>query len=344
MKIDKSLVLAELNEINFDIVSLYCAKHPKLKNFKKLLQMGVANTDSEENYHELEPWVQWVSVHTGKKYSDHQVFRLGDIVKCQDEQIFEVIEKAGKTVGVLGAINTENRLIKPAYFIPDAWTNTKSDGSFFSKEFTSLLQQTVNDNTAERISFRSLMTLVITFIFFINYQHKREIFKLIKNRKNRKWYKALVLDLLISGVHERLLKSKKTDFSTVFFNAFAHIQHHYFFSAKLIDIPDEFRKATEQNSDLDPLLDCIEVYDFIIGRLLKLKSPIIFATALSQIPYIKLKYYYRLKNHEKFLKDQDIKFKKVYPRMTRDFLICFENNNDRDLCVSVLKLIKVDLY
>ena len=344
MNTHKNLILAELNEINFDVVQTYCSKHSELTNFKKLFQMGVSTTDSERKYEDLEPWVQWVSVHTGRKYLDHKVFRLGDIVKCQYEQIFEVIESSGNTVGVLGAMNTENRLKKPTYFIPDAWTDTKSDGSLFSKAFTSVLRQTVNENTAGRISLYSLATLFITFIFKINYQHKIEILKLVKNRKNRKWYKALVLDLLISGVHEQLFRSKKTDFSTVFFNAFAHIQHHYFFSAKLIDIPNELRAAAGQNHDHDPLLDCMKVYDFIIGRLLKLNSPIIFATALSQIPYIKLKYYYRLKNHEKFLKDQNIKFKKVYPRMTRDFLINFENNDDRDLCIKALKSIDVDKF
>ena len=38
---------------------------------------------------------------------------------------------------------------------------------------------------------------------------------------------ALFLDLLIHEIHFHLLNKKKPDFSCVFFNAGAHIQHHY---------------------------------------------------------------------------------------------------------------------
>ena len=38
-------------------------------------------TNSEEEYKLLEPWVQWVSVYTGKRPNDHKIFRLGDIKK-----------------------------------------------------------------------------------------------------------------------------------------------------------------------------------------------------------------------------------------------------------------------
>ena len=50
------------------------------------------------------------------------------------------------------------------------------------------------------------------------------------------------------------------------------------------------------------------------------KYDIILATGLRQIPYDRVKYYYRLKNHEIFLKKILIKFKQVIPKMSRDFL------------------------
>ena len=68
-------------------------------------------------------------------------------------------------------------------------------------------------------------------------------------------------------------------------------------------------------------------YDQILSEYKKLNEyDIILATGLSQKPYDRTKYYYRLKNHEKFLKDLNINFTKVEPRMTRDFLITFKNN------------------
>ena len=68
----------------------------------------------------------------------HKVFRLGDIVKYEGEQIFEKIESAGYHVGCISPMNASNKLKKPAYFIPDPWTNTASDSSFTSKVITLL--------------------------------------------------------------------------------------------------------------------------------------------------------------------------------------------------------------
>jgi hypothetical protein len=55
----------------------------------------------------------------------------------------------------------------------------------------------------------------------------------------------------------------------------------------------------------------LEVYDQIIGDYLKLsknKNPILISTGLSQVPYDMVKFYYRLKNHQLFLKKIGINF------------------------------------
>ena len=154
--------------------------------------------------------------------------------------------------------------------------------------------------------------------------------KLILNFK-KKWNKALLLDLILHDLHIELLNKNKTEFSSIFFNAGAHIQHHYFFNSKyfenkVIQNPEWYIKKKH-----DPILDMIIFYDQILSEYKKLNEyDIILATGLSQKPYDRTKYYYRLKNHEKFLKDLNINFTKVEPRMTRDFLITFKNNLDKN--------------
>ena len=114
----------ELNEINFDLVRHYIKSGAELPVLKQLMAQGVLTSLSEEVYEHLEPWIQWPSVHTGKTYNEHQVFRLGDAVNHQGSQIFEDIERRGYSVGNLSAMNAANRMEKPAFFIPDPWTNT----------------------------------------------------------------------------------------------------------------------------------------------------------------------------------------------------------------------------
>ena len=65
------------------------------------------------------------------------------------------------------------------------------------------------------------------------------------------------------------------------------------------------------------------MYDTILKSYLELVDKgysIIFATGLSQEPYDRIKFYYRLKNHNSFLKKVGIKFNYIQKLMTRDFL------------------------
>ena len=73
----------------------------------------------------------------------------------------------------------------------------------------------------------------------------------------------------------------------------------------------------------------LKVYDEILLDLSKLpNTETIVATGLSQKPYEKLKFYYRLKDHTEFLNKVGIKFNNVIPRMTRDFLITFDSTEE----------------
>ena len=150
------LILLELNEINFDAVNYYIQKGERLPGFKKLAENLSIITEAESQYENLEPWVQWPSVHTGKTFAEHGIFRLGDFVKSSDIQFFEKVEKAGFSVGAVSPMNAANNLDNPAYFIPDPWTKTPCDESFFSKRITEIIVQAVNDNSQSKLTFKTI--------------------------------------------------------------------------------------------------------------------------------------------------------------------------------------------
>ncbi|WP_440633384.1 hypothetical protein [Candidatus Pelagibacter sp. HIMB1485] len=343
---DIKFLLIQLNEINFDLVDKYLnqsnkKKYPNLKILKKTYKCF--NTHSEKEYKNLEPWIQWVSVYLGKDYNQHKIFRLGDIINHPNEkQIFEKIESKGFQVGAISPMNTENRLKNPSYFIPDPWTNTFPDDSNFSKRVSLMLKQTVNDNASGGISFSSILS--VFEIIFKTFHYKKTTFlaKLIFSSIIKPWKKSLVLDYLIHLIHLNFFKKKSPNFSTIFLNAGAHIQHHYFFNSKFLENfpknPDWYIK-----SFFDPIEDMLEVYDKIIGDYLKLSKEgkqILISTGLRQIPYDDNKFYYRLKNHSDFLENIGIKFSKVLTRMTRDFEIIFDNELDLLKAKEILHNIK----
>lgn len=339
------LILLELNEINFDVVEKYTATDPKRYPWlRKLLARPRIRTICEKRYEHLEPWIQWVSVHTAKTYQQHSIFRLGDIVGSGVPQIFELLERAGYKVGAVSAMNAENRLKNPTYFIPDPWTQTPADSSLWSQSLGQAISQAVNDNAQSRITARSLIQLFCALLRFAQVRHYKKYLSLIAGSTKKPWLKALVLDLLLHDFHWTMFNNKKPDFSVLFLNAGAHVQHHYLFNSiplretLLIDNPPWYVK-----SDQDPLADVLEIYDTIVGQYFSsVGTEIILATGLSQKPYDRLKYYYRLKSHTQFLHSVGISFRCVFPRMTRDFLIEFENESQAMDALNILSRIQVD--
>jgi len=337
------LILVELNEINFDVINKYIARGESLKSFKKIIDSNLQTTQAEDAYRNLEPWIQWPSVHTGLAYKDHNVFRLGDIVKCEAEQIFEKVEKAGYRVGSISAMNASNKLQNPSYFIPDPWTSTDPDQSYLSKALTDAISQAVNDNSESKISLKSIISLLIATFSLVKITKLPKLAKYALSSISKPWRKAIFLDMLLHEIHKTLIKRKKPNFSTIFFNAGAHIQHHYFHNSSVsntynLNNPDWY--IAKNN---DPLLEMLMVYDQILSDYIGAEGfELIVATGLSQKPFEELKFYYRLRDHKSFLNELGIPNFKVQPRMTRDFLISFESIEDALKSEKMLKDILVD--
>ncbi|WP_204315871.1 hypothetical protein, partial [Enterobacter hormaechei] len=83
---------------------------------------GFQRTTSEQDYDNLEPWIQWVTAHTGLDYGEHGIFRLGDIVEHDLPQIWDDLEQKGLNVGAISPMNARQRMRAPAFFLPDPWT------------------------------------------------------------------------------------------------------------------------------------------------------------------------------------------------------------------------------
>lgn len=344
MKSADKLIVVQLNEINFDIVARYLQTH-ELPALKRLLRdYKRLETYAESDYSQLEPWIQWVSAQTGKTFAEHGVFRLGDIVKTAWPQIFEVLEARGKRVGALSPMNARNDLRRPAYFVPDPWTQTASDGSGFSTRFTRMLQQTVNDNAKQRVSWASKLTIAEAILRSFDLRRTPALFGLMLRSRRKPWLKAMVLDALIHLLHCALWRRQQPDVSFVFFNAGAHIQHHYFFNSAFAGSVVA-NPAWYVDRNADPVGDMLKVYDGMLRDYVELADQgarLIVATGLTQVPYDRVKYYYRLAEHERFLADAGIGFKAVLPRMTRDFEVLFDDAAIAGAAAALLRSMRLE--
>jgi hypothetical protein len=340
MKDSRRLVLLELNEVNFDVASKYVDRLG-LSNFARLFESGIRRTSSESRYEQLEPWIQWVSAHSGLTAAEHGIFRLGDIVGSKVPQLFEYLEAKGLRIGAVSPMNAENRLERPAFFFPDPWTQTACDESVWSRILTKAIAQAVNDNSESRITFRSVAALSAGLVKFARPHHYPRYAKLALASRGAPWRKALFLDLFLNDMHCRLLRKQRPDFSTLFLNAGAHIQHHYLLNSYAVDSKGPRNPEWYVSPAEDPVAEMLKVYDEILGDYLS--DPhinLIVATGLTQQPYPHATFYWRLKNHDAFLRAVGLRPSAVIPRMTRDFLVEFDSAENARQAERILGALK----
>jgi hypothetical protein len=148
---------------------------------------------------------------------------------------------------------------------------------------------------------------------------------------------------MLHDVHWSLFNKKLPDFSTLL-NAGAHIQHHYLFNAEPLRGSSKNKNPPWYVSqDEDPLADVLSLYDMIVGEYFERPdTDVVLATGLSQKPYDRVKFYYRLNSHAEFLRGLGISFDGVFPRMTRDFLVEFGNDQQAQEAQDVLTSLTVD--
>lgn len=323
------LIFWEMNEINFEYVNHYISQG-KLLNWKKFIdEHGLFTTISEEKYEELEPWIQWPTVRTGLDYAEHKVFRLGDMESSGVKQHWELLEEKGFSVAAISPINGANRTNNSPFWIPDPWVDTKISGEGFVQRIAKAVKQAVNDNAEEKLEASTIIAvleglLTKTQLSSWN-QYISGVFGALKKQH---WSKAIVLDRLLADVFIYLWKKYQPDFSVLFLNAGAHIQHHYMCSSPAYTgkakNPEWYLKAGK-----DPLLEILELYDSILGEFNKLvDTRLMISIGLKQIPYEQPTFYWRIKEHSEFLNKLGINHKNIQPRMTRDFLIEFNNQDE----------------
>ena len=323
-----SLILLELNEITFPWVETY-AREGYLPEFTKLFNdYSIYRTTSEDTYDNWEPWIQWVSVHTGKPFSEHGVFRLGDFQNSHVDQIWNLLESRGIKVGAVCPMNAINNMKSPEFFLPDPWTDTTTTGNYASELLSRSIKYFVNNNVSRKFDLSKVFGFGLAFLYFLKMNNAKQYLEYLLTSKNLVWRKALFLDRLLADSFITLQNKTPAQFSSLFLNAGAHIQHHYVYNSLCYDgsqsNPSWYIKEEE-----DPLLEAYQLYDKIIGdiRTSYPDSRLIVATGLSQDFYPDTAFYWRLLDHSNFLKKAKIENCRVEPRMSRDFVIYVPDTN-----------------
>lgn len=326
------LLLVELNEVNFDFVRYYADRGYLPVLGEMIGRHGLRETTSEERHEHLEPWIQWVTAHTGQSFAEHGIFRLGDIVHHEIPQIWEEIERAGFKVGAVSPMNARNRLRRSPFFLPDPWTSTPLTAPPRLAQLHRAIAQAVNDNAQSRVTAHSLLALLSGTLAYAAPANYGAYLGLAASSRSSPWRRALFLDLLLSDVFLKEVRRTRVDFATFFLNAAAHIQHHYMFCSAAYQGKHR-NPPWYVRSDADPVLEVLQLYDRILRRIRTAfpDARLLIATGLHQEPHEHLTFYWRLREHEALLRKIRVPFGRVEPRMSRDFLVICDSTDQAQI-------------
>ncbi len=312
-----------------------------LPNFKKLkdeshtfiTEPDVVRPD------ELEPWIQWFSMHTGQPYEKHGVFDLTDGPKSDEVDIWTYLESNGKKVGSFGSMNVKGFDFDGGFYVPDPWCTSERPAPSEYRPFHKIVSHMVREYTNESAQI-SLNDYVRFAWFLVTHGMRfRTVYSLAKQLISEKtskldqyWKRATSLDEIQIDIFRHAYKKFNPDFTTYFSNSTAHLQHSYWRHMS----PEEYEIQPDQNA-IDTYEGAIqhgyERMDWQIGELMKSvdeETTVIFATALSQQPFLKAESYggqlfYRPFDFANLLKDLGVEFDSGQPTMTHQFMIDFGN-------------------
>jgi len=287
---DRPVIVLEFNELTPSLIERFM-HDGDLPNFARLRsQSRVFTTLADERPPYLEPWIQWVTVHSGLPYSEHGVFHLDEGHKLAAKRTWEILADTGRRAWVCGSMNVRGGNGTSAV-LPDPWCTTVDPTPAELNTYFRFVRQNVLEHTNDRVPLtRADYAKFLTFMagHGLSLQTMRAITsQLLEERSaDSRWKRVVLLDLLQFDVFRHYYRRMRPAFSTFFLNSTAHYQHAYWDSMA----PEQF--GAVRDADRAKFRDAIRFgyqrMDALIARFMDLASSsnavLVLCTALSQQP------------------------------------------------------------
>lgn len=305
------VIVLEMNELCPPILDRMMQRG-ELPNFKQLrARSDVYITHTTDT--DLEPWVQWVTLHTGQKQEVHGVKELDEGYRIELPRIWDRLADWGVSCLVFGSMNARAASDR-VFLMPDAWSKRVQPSDTAYNAFQDFISFHITEHTNREA--KPSPKVVLNFLFFILlhgfslrtvFMGVRQILHEKLGSRDVKWRRAIVLDWLIWNIFVYCYKRQKPLFATFFTNSTAFLQHRYWrhMSPELYAVKPSTKEMVDYG---DAIESSYRNMDKILGRAAKLVGKkggrLVLATALSQEANLRYesiggKFVYRAHNFER---------------------------------------------
>ncbi|MEG3048652.1 MAG: hypothetical protein RR792_00495 [Thermomonas sp.] len=332
----RRLTLIELNEFSVALLERG-VKELGLPHVARMLALKQASTTTDDmvEHRGLDPWVQWVSAHTGVPSSVHGIIHLGDTpADLGFRQVWEVLSERGVSSGVWGAMNaTRGDAALCKFFLPDPWTFSERAfpeklndllalPRYYSRNYLDVSIGEFLGNTLRLGKFVLGSGAVARIIA----QAPLVLGGVLRNGVNNAVLFSL-FDLFSAAIFSAYKRKLDPQLSVIFLNSIAHLQHHKWVAGDRLP------------GDLAFGLRVIDRVLEIIFDSLGEDEAVVVMNALTQrnIAGEKPRICYRQINPARFLEAVGLPFDSVEQLMTNDAHVFFPGQTQRDHAASALE-------
>ena len=350
------VLLLEFNEICPPLLDRWMGEG-KLPNFAALHRASqvfttVADELDPEN---LEPWIQWYSIHTGLPYSQHKVFHLTDGPRRGHVDVWQELQKLDKSVMNCSSMNARAISGARTFYLPDPWCATEPAYPRALEKFKAVVYRNVQKYSRGAVTAPTL-ELAAFLLFLAGHGLStataaailRQLLLERVAQRDVAWKRVPLLDQLQFDVFRHYYRRLRPDFATFFVNSTAHLQHSYWrhMDPSLFMIkPSPGEMETYGNA----ILFGYQAMDRLLHQFFSLTDPqtvIILCSALSQQPFLNREsrggqHFYRLRDPAGFLRLIGVTPTLVEPIMTHQYMLRFRDRSEAVQAMVVLQSIRL---
>ena len=144
----QNLIMLELNELCPKIIDRMIDEG-RLPNFKRLQDRSIRHLTRTTDQ-DVEPWVQWVTLHSGMPQSDHGVRQLDERGDLALSRVWDLLAADGYSSIIFGSMNTATKEPEKVSIFPDFWSSTSPSNPNLKRVHRFLSDQVLNHTDPTR--------------------------------------------------------------------------------------------------------------------------------------------------------------------------------------------------
>jgi hypothetical protein len=349
----QKLICLEFNELCPELLVKWM-QGGQLPNFRKFFEQSqiltaVADEPGPEN---LEPWIQWYSLHTGLRYAQHGVQNLTDGPTATHPDVWKILAEEGLRVASCGSMNAKAVRSPGALYVPDPWCTNQTTYPPEWNAYHDLVSGMVQESSrADRSPLGKAHYL--SFLKFVTthglsaktvWRLVSQIFSDTVMRRGTGWKRAALLDKVQFDVFRWYWKRNRPDFASFFLNSTAHYQHAYW-HCTFPEQFDEAPKPEEVQRFGAAILYGYQQMDELLGSFFALEEQgalLMLCTALSQQSIGRTnQVLYRIREVDQVLSQLQLPAVEILPVMSEQFNVRFQDAAQANRAKELLQALHV---